>query len=159
MNQCARRSATATVIISGLTVIHVQGIRRAALFGNLVTLAKIVPLLLFVAIGLFHIDWTRFQQAGPPINERFAQAVLLLGFAFVGWESVVVAAGETRDPRRYLPRALMIGLVLVAALYGLIQLVCIGTLPQLATSERPLVDAGSTFLGPAGALMITFGAT
>jgi APA family basic amino acid/polyamine antiporter len=100
MNQGAGRSATATVIISGLTVIHVQGIRRAALFGNLVTLAKLLPLLLFVAIGLFHIDWTRFQHAEPPINERFAQAVLLLGFAFVGWESVVVAAGETRDPRR-----------------------------------------------------------
>lgn len=100
MNQGAGRIATATVIISGLTVIHMQGIRRAALFGNLVTLAKLLPLLLFVAIGLFHIDWTRFQHAGPPINERFAQAVLLLGFAFVGWESVVVAAGETRDPRR-----------------------------------------------------------
>jgi basic amino acid/polyamine antiporter, APA family len=158
LNQGAGRIATGTVILGGLTVIHVLGIRRAAFFGNLVTLAKIIPLLLFVAIGLFHIDWTRFQHARPPINEHFAEAVLLLGFAFVGWESVVVAAGETEDPRRYLPRALLTGLVLVAALYGLIQLVCIGTLPQLAASERPLVDAGRTFLGPAGTLMITLGA-
>ena len=158
MNRGAGRIATATVIIGALTVIHVQGIRRAALFGNLVTLAKLLPLLLFVAIGLFHIDWTRFQHTGPPINEHFAEAVLLLSFAFVGWESVVVAAGETQDPQRDLPRALITGLVLVAVLYGLIQLVCIGTLPLLATSERPLVDAGRTFLGPAGALMITLGA-
>jgi APA family basic amino acid/polyamine antiporter len=158
MNQGAGRFATATVIIGGLTVIHVQGIRRAALFGNLVTLAKLAPLLFFVALGLLHIDWTRLQHAGPPINEHFAEAVLLLGFAFVGWESVVVAAGETQDPRRDLPRALITGLILVAVLYGLIQLVCIGTLPQLATSERPLVDAGRTFLGPLGALMITLGA-
>jgi APA family basic amino acid/polyamine antiporter len=69
-----------------------------------------------------------------------------------------VAAGETQDPRRDLPRALITGLVLVAVLYGLIQMVCIGTLPQLATSQRPIVDAGRTFLGPAGTLIITLGA-
>jgi len=157
MNQGAGRVATASVIIGGLTVLHVRGIRGAASFGNLVTVAKLLPLLLFVAIGLFHVDWARFQPTGPPINEHFAEAVLLLGFAFVGWESVVVAAGETQDPRRDLPRALIAGLALVAVLYGLIQLVCIGTLPRLAASERPLVDAGRTFLGPAGALMITLG--
>ncbi len=70
----------------------------------------------------------------------------------------MVAAGETLDPRHELPRALITGLALVALLYVLIQLVCIGTLPGLATSERPLVDAGSTFLGPSGALLITLGA-
>lgn len=154
----AGRIATATLIISGLTIIHVQGIGRAVLFGNLVTLGKLVPLLLFVAVGLFHIDWTRFQHPQGPIHEHFAEAVLLLSFAFVGWESVVVAAGETRDPRYSLPRALLIGLALVAALYALIQAVCIGTLPQLAISQRPLVDAGRTFLGPAATLLITIGA-
>ena len=158
MNQGAGRVATATLILGGLTVIHARGMRRAAFFGNLVTVAKIVPLLVFIAIGLFHFDWTFFQHKGPPIHEHFAEAVLLLGFAFVGWEGVVVAAGETQDPQRYLPRALIIGVVLVAVLYGLIQLVCIGTLPQLATSERPIVDAGRTFLGPAGTTMITLGA-
>jgi amino acid transporter len=158
MNQGPGRIATATVIIGGLTVIHVQGIRRAASFSNVLTVAKILPLLLFVALGLFHLDVTRFRPEGPPLNAHFAEAVLLLGFAFVGWESVVVAAGETQDPRRHLPWALMIGLVLVAVLYALIQLVCIGTLPQLSTSQRPLVDAGRTFLGPAGTLLITLGA-
>jgi amino acid transporter len=159
MNRGAGRIATATVIIGCLTVIQVQGIRRAAFFGNLVTLAKLVPLLLFVAVGMFHIDWTRLQHAGPPIYEHFAKAVLLLGFAFVGWEGVVVAAGETQDPQRFLPRALITGLLLVAVLYGLIQLVCLGTLPGLATSQRPLVDAALTFLGSGGALIITLGAT
>jgi len=158
LNQGAGRIATATVIIGGLTVIHVQGIRRAAFFGNLVTVAKLSPLLLFVAIGVFHTDWTRLQPADVPTPKNFAEAVLLLSFAFVGWESVVVAAGETHDPRRHLPRALLTGLAVVAVLYVLIQLVCIGTLPLLAQSQRPLVDAGRMFLGPLGALMITVGA-
>jgi basic amino acid/polyamine antiporter, APA family len=89
----------------------VLGIRRAALFGNLVTIAKLAPLLLFVGIGLFA------HRLGAPSARRSAdqrrisrEAVLLLAFAFVGWESVVVAAGETRDPRRHLPRALIAGL-------------------------------------------------
>jgi amino acid transporter len=158
MNQGMGRVATATAIIGGLTIIHVQGIRRAALFGNLVTFAKLIPLLLFVGIGLFHIEWPRLQHASLPLNRSFAEAVLLLSFAFVGWESVVVAAGETQDPQRDLPRALIAGLLLVALLYGSIQLVCIGTLPDLAASERPLVDAGRNFLGASGALWLTLGA-
>src|SRR5208283_2480017 len=98
------------------------------------------------------------QHGATPLNANFAEAVLLLAFAFVGWESVVVAAGETADPRRDLPRALIVGIAVVAVLYVLIQLVCIGNLPQLAASQRPLVDAASRFLGPAGALLITLGA-
>jgi amino acid transporter len=158
MNQGAGRFLTVTAIFGGLTVIHVQGIRRAASFGNLVTIAKLAPLFLFVGIGLLHIDWSRLQHSPVPLNTNFAEAVLLLAFAFVGWENTVVAAGEMRDPQQDLPRALITGLAIVAVLYGLIQLVCIGTLPGLATSERPLVDAAGQFLGPAGALLITLGA-
>jgi amino acid transporter len=158
MNQGIGRVATATGIIGALTLLHVLGIRRAAVFGNLVTLAKLMPLLLFVGVGFFHVDWQRLQHGAPPLNQNFAEAVLLLSFAFVGWESVVVAAGETQDPRRDLPRALIAGLILVALLYALIQLVCIGTLPDLAASDRPIVDAGETFLGAAGALLLTLGA-
>ena len=152
------RAMTASAIIGSLTVIHVLGVKRAALFGNIITVVKSTPLIIFVVIGLFHLDPARFVLAGPPINATFAEGVLLLSFAFVGWESVVVSAGETRNPQRDLPFALIAGLCLVALLYLLIQAVCIGTLPQLAASERPIVDAGRIFLGPHGALLITLGA-
>jgi APA family basic amino acid/polyamine antiporter len=95
---------------------------------------------------------------GTPAQRHFAEAVLLLGFAFVGWESVVVAAGETRSPQGDLPPALLGGLGAVTILYLLIQVVCIGTLPQLAESQHPLVDAIRVILGPAGAILITLGA-
>ncbi len=158
LNQGIGRVAAATVIVGGLTVLHVLGIRRATVFGNLVTLAKLLPLLLFVTIGVFHLGWTSVTHVAHPDNANFAKGVLLLSFAFVGWENVVVAAGETQDPRRDLPRALIAGLAVVAVLYLLIQWVCAGSLPALAESERPLVDAARTFLGPAGALLITLGA-
>jgi APA family basic amino acid/polyamine antiporter len=157
-NQGVGRAMTASAIIGSLTVIHFLGVKRAALFGNIVTVVKLTPLIIFVGIGLFHMDLGSFVPATPPINANFAEAVLLLSFAFVGWESVVVSAGEARSPQRDLPLALIAGLCLVALLYLLIQAVCIGTLPQLATSERPIVDAARAFLGPHGAMLITLGA-
>jgi len=158
INHGAGRIIAAVVIVGTLTLIHFFGIKRAVLFGNIVTVGKLLPLLIFAAFGLLHMDPMRFSQSAPPINAHFAQAVLLLGFAMVGWESVVVTAGETRNPQRDLPFALIAGLSAVAVLYLLIQIVCIGTLPQLSTSERPVVDAVRTFMGPGGATLITLGA-
>ena len=70
---------------------------------------------------------------------------------------VVIPAGEARKPGRDLPMALLIGMATVAIFYVLIQIVSIGTLPELATSQRPLADAAIRFLGPGGAAMITAG--
>lgn len=157
-NQGRGRAASAAIVIGALTALHYFGIKRAALFGNIVTVAKLVPLLLFIAFGLWHLHAAAFVYGAVPANAHFAQAVLLLGFAFIGWESVVVTAGETRNPQRDLPFALLAGLGSVAVLYLLIQLVCIGTLPDLAQSERPIVEAAGIFLGPRGASLITLGA-
>jgi APA family basic amino acid/polyamine antiporter len=158
MDRGAGRVTAAVGIVGTLTLIHFFGIKRAVLFGNIVTVGKILPLLIFIAVGLLHMDPLRFSQSGPPIVGHFAQAVLLLGFAMVGWESVVVTAGETRNPQRDLPFALIAGLSAVAILYLLIQIVCIGTLPQLSASERPIVDAARIFMGPWGATLVTLGA-
>jgi basic amino acid/polyamine antiporter, APA family len=157
-NQGAGRAVSAVVLLGVLTAIHFFGVKRAALFGNIVTVGKLAPLLIFVTFGLWHIDRARFVPGTMPLNTHFAQAVLLLSFAFMGWESVVVAAGETQNPRRDLPFALLTGLLAVAMLYLLIQVVCVGTLPQLAQSQRPIVEAAATFLGPGGASLITLGA-
>jgi len=145
-------------VVGALTLVHYVGIKRAVLLGNVVTVGKLLPLLLFVALGVWHLDSTRFLAAGPSVTDHFAQAVLLLGFAMVGWESVVVTAGETLSPQRDLPFALIVALSTVAVLYLMIQVVCIGTLPGLSTSDRPIVDAAQTFLGPSGATLIGVGA-
>jgi hypothetical protein len=116
LNEGTGRVAAAVFIVGVLTLVHFFGIKRTVLFGNIVTVGKLLPLLIFIAFGLLHMDPARFAGAGPPINAHFAQAVLLLGFAFVGWESSVVTAGETRDPQRDLPFALILGLSAVAIL-------------------------------------------
>jgi amino acid transporter len=84
--------------------------------------------------------------------------VLLLVYAFTGFEMATIPAGEVRDPQKSLPRALLIAILVVAILYILIQVVCVGTLPGLKDSTKPLADAGSQFLGAAGGAIISAGA-
>jgi len=84
--------------------------------------------------------------------------VLLLVFAFSGFEMAVIPAGESEDPNRHAPFALIAGIGFIALLYIAIQVVSIGTLPGLGQSTRPLADAAATFLGRPGAALISAGA-
>jgi len=152
------RAMVITLVFIALTAINLIGVREAAVVNNLFTIFKLAPLLLFVGAGLFFINLRAFTaQAGPSYGD-FSKAVLLLIFAFSGFEMAVIPAGEIRDPRRNMAFALLVSAAVVVLLYVMIQVVCIGTLPGLANSERPLVDAANGFLGAAGASIISVGA-
>ena len=152
------RAAVITAVVIALTILNVIGVREAALVSNLFTIGKLAPLLLFVIAGLFFLSPQQFAAPAAPSYGDFSTAVLLLVFAFTGFEMALIPAGEIRDPQRHIAFGLLTAIGVVALLYLLIQVVCIGTLPGLASSERPLVDAGSRFLGTAGASIITVGA-
>ena len=122
------------------------------------TVGKLIPLLLFIAVGLFFVSRPSYSFATLPAYGDFSQAVFIVAFAFMGFEVGGIPAGETDEPRTSLPFALVTAIVVVAVLYVLIQLVCIGTLPELATSQRPLAEAASRVIGPAGAAVIVAGA-
>jgi len=152
------RALVITGMVAVLTAVNVRGIRQAALVGNAFTIGKLIPLVLFVAVGVFFVDPGRLTLAAPPSPSRFSEAALLLIFAFTGFETATIPAGETRAPRRDLPFALLTAMAVVTVLYMTIQLVCIGTLPGLAASQRPLADAAREFLGPVGAALVAAGA-
>ena len=154
----AARAGVITALCVTLTGINLVGVRRAALAGDVFTVAKLLPLLAFVAIGLWHVDGARFHFATLPDTSSLVQAVLLLVFAFTGFESAVIPAGEIVDPKRNLPFAAMVALAVVAPLYLLVQVVCIGTHPGLATSARPVAEAAERFLGATGGAIIVVGA-
>jgi amino acid transporter len=121
-------------------------------------LAKLGPLILFVLIGLFFIEPQNLTPGDFPALDSFSNAVLLLIFAFSGFEMAVIPAGESRDPQKHAPFALLTAIGIILALYVMIQLVSIGTLAELATSQRPLADAAAGFLGTPGAALISLGA-
>jgi amino acid transporter len=79
-------------------------------------------------------------------------------YAFVGFEAAVIPAGEMRNPQRNLPIALFSALAIIVVLYLLIQLVYLGTSPELAASKTPLADAANRFMGGFGASFIAVGA-
>lgn len=152
------RASIIVLIVSVLALINILGIRQAAIVSNAFTIGKLVPIIIFIAAGLFFLNPQAFEFGPSPSAGAFSQSVLLLVYAFTGFEMAAIPAGEVRDPKKSLPRALLIAILVVAVLYILIQIVCVGTLPGLAQSQKPLADAGSLFLGAAGGAIISAGA-
>jgi APA family basic amino acid/polyamine antiporter len=152
------RAAVLIILLSALAVANVGGVRLTAMVTNILTVAKLMPLFLLVVVGLFFLDPRSFSIAVPPSYRSFSQAALLLVFTYTGFEGASIPSGEMRDPKRHLPFALLTGFTVVTLVYVLVQIVCIGTLPDLAVSERPLADAGLRVLGEPGAALIAAGA-
>lgn len=157
-NNALPRALVIVFVVLMLTAINVVGVRQAAIASNVFTIGKLVPMLVFAAVGLFFLNPHAFALGARPATGTFSQSVLLLLYAFTGFEMATIPAGEVRDPQKNLPRALLIATAVVACTYILIQVVCIGTLPELAKSTKPLADAGQRFMGTAGGALISIGA-
>lgn len=152
------RAIVIVCVVLVLTGINVIGVRQAAIAGDVFTIGKLLPIFIFVAVGLFFLEPKAFALGARPPAGAFSQSVLLLLYAFTGFEMATIPAGEIDEPQRNLPRALLIATAVVAVSYILIQVVCIGTLPELAKSTKPLADAGQRFMGGAGGALISAGA-
>lgn len=157
-NEGYLRIALICLILIPMTAINYIGVRQSIILTNIFTVGKILPLLLFVAVGVFFIESANFSFASSPSYSDFSAAVLFLIYAYVGFEAAVIPAGESKDPKRDLPFALFVAVGFCTLLYILIQAVAIGTLPGLASSKTPLADAAGTFLGSIGAAFIAIGA-
>src|SRR5438067_3995758 len=157
-NNAWPRVIVIVLVVLALTAINVLGVRQAAIAGDVFTIGTLLPMLIFIAIGLFFLNPHAFALGARPATGAFSQSVLLLLYAFTGFEMATIPAGEIRNPQRNMPQALLIATAVVAFTYILIQVVCIGTLPGLGTSTKPLADAGQRFMGTAGAALISAGA-
>jgi basic amino acid/polyamine antiporter, APA family len=152
------RTVLITTIIIILTAINIRGIRLSSFVVNLLTLGKLVPLVIFVVIGMFFVEWSRLRPGPLPSVGDLSTSGLLLIYAFGGYEVVPVPGGESRNPRHDVPFALVMTIASIVVIFTLTQTVAVGTLPQLAASRTPLADAASVFLGAAGGAIITLGA-
>lgn len=152
------RFAIITAVVVLMTAINIIGVRESAMMTNVFTVGKLVPLVTFAIVGLFFIDPANFKFYEQPEYGKFSEAVLLLIYAYVGFEAAVIPAGETKNPQRDLPFALLTALGLCTVLFILIQAAAIGILPDLANSQRPLADAAARFMGGFGAAFIAVGA-
>jgi amino acid transporter len=152
------RGVALTLLIGGMTWLNVVGVRNSIAVIYMFTVMKLLPLSLLVLFGLGKVDPATLFGAEFPELGTFGGTVLVLLYAFVGFEGAVVNAGEGRNPRRDLPRALVQTTVVIAVFYFLIQWVSSATLPELGESRTALADVATVLFGTLGAAALTLGA-
>lgn len=155
------RGVVLALLFLTLGALNVRGTREGARLIEVITIAKILPLLVFVVIGLALAKGATpavFANVSAPALGR---SVIVLIFAFAGIESALVPSGEVRDPARTVPRALAIAMIAVTLLYVAIQFVAQKILgAQLAAEQQaPIVAAARAVMGAPGATFIAVGAT
>lgn len=153
----------AVSIIILLGIMNIMGVKVSKIMNNIVTTGKLLPLILFVTVGIFFIKGHNFTNPVAESGEvvlkgTFGSAALLIFYAFTGFESIGVAAGDMDNAKKNVPLAICIVLVLVAIIYTLIQVNSIGILgPKLAATETPVATASEAFLGKWGGALVTAG--
>jgi amino acid transporter len=137
-----------------LALVNVRGVRQGTRLIEIVTVAKLLPLIALVVVGAFYVDPAQLEWERTPAMADIGSTSIILFFAFAGIESALAPSGEVSDPARTVPRALFIALVGVTALYIAIQLVAQGILgPALATESAPLTAAARRIAMPFGVLI------
>lgn len=156
------RAAILTVLIGILAVANYVGVRSGTRVSDVFTVTKISLLGVFVFAGLW---WIVTHGAVRPVALTHAvdlsdwlEAVLVLVYAYGGFEAVLLATGEMRDPRRDAPVALLTGIAVVAVIYTLVQVVVSGTLADPTATQRPLAESANAVFGAGAAALIALGA-
>src|SRR5919204_1010174 len=149
------------VVYGSLVGINIRGVRGGAGAVTAVTVAKLLPLLLFIAAGLFFVRPANLTWTAWPGSKSLGEAVILLIFAFVGIEVALIPSGEVKNPARTVPRSAYLALVITTIIYILIQVVAQGTLGGTVADypDAPLAEAAGRFLGNIGRTILLAGAT
>ena len=154
--------ALAIGVILLLSGVNYLGVRQGSALQTVLTAAKVL------AIALIFVFVFAVAPAGPassapspqaalPGFREFFLAVSAGLFAFGGWHMVTYTAGETRDPARTIPRALLAGTLVVTACYLSLNAAYLHVLPlpKLIASQRVAADAASVLVGPRGAAIVS----
>ena len=160
-NQPVPRFLILTLLVGILALVNYRGVRAGAQVSNAFTVAKLVPLAIVIIAGMFYL-LRGHQNVSPLPSPRDAgawlKAMLLLVFAYGGFETALTPMAEAKDPRRDTVFALFTALIICTILYTSTQWIVIGVLPDAAKSARPLADVARLILGGKGAALVAVGA-
>ncbi len=152
------RSTIISGVTIGLTWANVAGVKDGVRTMAVFTFLKITPLLLLVMMGLQHVSASTLIPSAPLLVDELGSTTLLLIYAYVGFETLGVTAGETSQPRRTLPKAYIGSLLGTGLLYFFVVLVFVSLISPENYSNSTLIDVGRKLAGPAGAVAITLAA-
>ena len=150
-----------SIIFILLAVINLLGIKLYEVIQNFATLAKLVPFVLFIGMGIFYIEPANFTPlfpGGAYTPGSFGSAAVMLFFAFTGFESLAVAAAEMENPQKNLPKATLITIFAVSAIYILLLTCAIGIMGyELAETTAPVQAAFGRIAGSFGTTVVAAG--
>lgn len=135
-----------------VTWINVMGIKQAGVFQVITTVMKLVPLVAMATLGLFWVNWSHFlpfnTSGMSPFAAVTAVAALTL-WAFLGVESATIPADDVKNPSKTIPRATVLGTIVVGLVYILSTVAVMGIIPlaQLGKSGAPFADAAGSAWG------------
>jgi APA family basic amino acid/polyamine antiporter len=153
--------AILSLLLGILAVINFIGVRAGTRVSTSFTVAKLASLGVVIVLGAVYLASAHPQVAHSLITSGtrgWARAVVLLIFAYGGFEAALISAGEAKDPRRDMPFALIAALIICTVVYALIQWVVVTILPDPSHSVRPLADVARIVMGNTGAAVIAIGA-
>ena len=150
-----------TTIIAMPTAANYLGVRSGSLLSTIFCIAKLVPLVVVIALGLFRFGHQATMLPAAEIVQPglsgWLSALLLLGFSYSGFEFALMPGGEVKNPRKTVPIAMATAWLVVIATYTSIQFVTVATIGT-TVSTRPVADVASILIGRGGALFITIAA-
>ena len=149
------RAMAIALLCGALAFINIVGVKRAIRLLDALTVLKATPLIVMALAGLAvaagPFEW---PTALPQLGQVEVAALLVL-YAFVGFENSAVPAGETADPQRTIPRAMILTVIATATLYFIVQLSYVAVMEPGAGGDAPMVEFGRTVAGPIGAFVLT----
>ncbi|WP_130891289.1 APC family permease [Fusobacterium ulcerans] len=154
----------AIVMILVLSGINMLGIKKGGNVQGIFMVAKLVPIVLIIILGLAMGDvnnpMTMVPGEGKSIVTAFALSIVAALWAFDGWSSVYIVSEELKNPKKDLPKAVTIGVIGVTLIYILFNLALLKTLPvvDIASNDAPAALAATNLIGKSGGLLVTIGA-
>jgi amino acid transporter len=134
-------------------------VRQSSWVVNALTIGKLVPLAMFIVVGIWFVDPARWAAMPEVTPQQAGAAALLLIFAYGGYEVTGVLAGEAANPKRDVPFAFVMTLLIVATVMTLTSTIATGLLPGLADTRTPIADGAALILGATGALIVSVGSS
>jgi amino acid transporter len=154
----APRVATMAILVGALTLVNYIGVRSGTNLSNLFTVSKLMPLAVLIVLGLWrffhHLLILPPSEIVRPGVSGWLDALLLLSFAYAGFETALIPAAEMKEPQKHIPAALGSGLLVCIGVYALVQFVVVATVGT-GMVERPLSAVASLLVGSKGAALIT----
>lgn len=154
-----RPVAIAAVLL--LTLVNYFGIQKTGLLNTAIVSVSVLSLLTFVIAGIPSINLQNLQPFAPAGWGGILRSAALLFFAYTGYARLATLGEEVREPRKTIPRAIIMALTIAAALYAAVAFVAVANLGAtgMAASPSPIEAAAKAFIWPQVSEMVAIGAT